>query len=57
MEGNYESVFGHFTLYTLLDVACYAVTSTFGEAGIDPLHALIDNINIERSSGFMLIIR
>lgn len=40
-----------------LDVACYAITSTFGETGIDPLHALIDNISITRPKGFSMIVR
>ena len=40
-----------------LDVACYGVTSTFGETGVDPLHALIDNIEIRRKAGFSIIMR
>ena len=40
-----------------LDVACYAVSSTLGETGIDPLHALIDNISITRPKGLVLIVR
>ena len=40
-----------------LDVACYGVTSTFGETGVDPLHALIDNISVRIPPGFSIIIR
>ena len=40
-----------------LDVACYAVSSTLGETGIDPLHALIDNISITCPKGLVLIMR
>ena len=40
-----------------LDVACYGVTSTFGETGVDPLHALIDNISVAKTAGFAIIIR
>ena len=40
-----------------LDVACYGVTSTFGETGVDPFHALIDNIEIRRKAGFSIIMR
>ena len=39
------------------DVACYGVTSTFGETGVDPLHALIDNISVRIPPGFSIIIR
>ena len=37
-----------------LDVACYAVSSTLGETGVDPLHVLIDNISIARPSGLTI---
>ena len=37
-----------------LDVACYAVSSTLGETGVDPLHVLIDNISIARPSGLII---
>ena len=40
-----------------LDVAFYAVTSTFGETGVDPLHALIDNIEVKIPPGFSIILR
>ena len=40
-----------------LDVACYGVTSTFGETGVDPLHALVDNISIAKTTGSSIIIR
>lgn len=40
-----------------LDVACYGVTSTFGETGVDPLHALIDNISVKIPPGFSIFIR
>ena len=40
-----------------LDVACTGVTSTFGETGDDPLHALIDNISVTKATGFSIIIR
>ena len=40
-----------------LDVMCYAVTSTFGETGVDPLHALVDNIVIYRPRGLVMTLR
>ena len=40
-----------------VDVGCYGVTSTFGETGNDSLHALIDNIEIRRSTGYTMIFR
>ena len=40
-----------------MDVGCYGVTSTFGEIGVDPLHALVDNITIYRPSGFVMTLR
>ena len=32
-------------------------TSTFGETGVDSLHALVDNISITKVPGFAVIIR
>ena len=40
-----------------LDVSCYGVTSTLGETGVDPLHALIDNITVKIPPGFSIFIR
>ena len=40
-----------------LSVGCYGVTSTFGETGVDSLHALVDNISITKVPGFAVIIR
>lgn len=40
-----------------IDIECRAVSSTLGETGNDPLHALIDNIGITRTKGFVLIVR
>ena len=40
-----------------LEVSCYGVTSTFGETGVDPLHALIDNVVVQRTTGFVMQIR
>ena len=39
-----------------LDVSCYAVTSTFGETGVDPLHVLVDNITVCRPEGCIVVV-
>lgn len=38
-----------------MGVSCYAVSSTPGETGDDPLHALVDNIEVKTVSSSMVI--
>jgi len=39
-----------------LEVSCFGVTSTFGETGVDPLHALIDNITVYKPQGLIVVV-
>lgn len=43
---------------SVLGVACYGISSTFGETGVDSLHALVDNIEVKQiDSGTVILVK